>query len=202
MLLEEPVLLTNFDVLKEDNNGQEKSYKLRGVFSRCDVINKNKRIYKRGIMEEAVLGLQEAIQSGGFVGELDHPPTPKINMDKISHKITKLAIAEDGAVVGEIIPAGPRKRELINLMEDGIRLGVSTRGVGAVKPYNGPLGEGLLEVQPGFQMKAIDIVFDPSAGTYPEQVLESTEYEEERRILLAVPSNFKAIWDDVFGGSR
>lgn len=199
MLLEEPILLTNFDVLKEETDGPEKSYKLRGVFSRCDAANKNKRVYKRGIMEEVISDLQEAIKSGGFVGELDHPPTPKINMDKISHKITKLAIAEDGAVVGEIVPAGPRKNELIQLMEDGIRLGVSTRGVGSVKPYNGPLGEGLVEVQPGYKMKAIDIVFDPSAGTFPEMVYEDTQLEEERKILLAVPSNFKAVWDDVFG---
>jgi len=198
MLLEEPTLLEKFEVLSEDSDG-EKSYKLRGVFSRCDVANKNKRVYRRSIMEEVVNNLQEIIENGGFVGELDHPPTPKINMDKISHKVTKLALTEDGAIVGEIIPAGPKKHDLIELMKDNIRVGVSTRGVGAVKPYKGPLGEGLVEVQPGYQMRAIDIVFDPSAGTFPEAVLENTEYDEDKKLWLASPSNFKAIWDDVFG---
>lgn len=198
MLLEEPTLLERFEVLSEGSD-QEKSYKLRGVFSRCDVVNKNKRVYRRSIMEEVVNSLQPIIENGGFVGELDHPPTPKVNMEKISHKITKLALTEDGAIVGEIVPAGPKKRDFLQLMEDGIRVGVSTRGVGAVKPYNGPLGEGLVEVQPGYQMKAIDIVFDPSAGTFPETVLESTEYDEDKKLWLASPSSFKAIWDDVFG---
>jgi len=196
ILLEDYNLLQQYEVLAEDSDRGERIYKLRGVFSKCDVPNKNKRIYRRPIMEETVRSLQEVIKNGGFVGELDHPPTPKINMDKISHKITKLALTEDGTIVGEIIPAGPKRGDLISLMKDQIRMGVSTRGVGSVKPYNGPLGEGLLEVQPGYQMRAIDIVFDPSAGTYPEQVVESTD---ESNIMLAVPSTFKAIWHDVFG---
>ncbi len=198
MLLEEPTLLERFEILSEGANG-EKTYKLRGIFSRCDSANKNKRIYRRSIMEEVIGDLQESIQNGGFVGELDHPPTPKVNMKEISHKITKLALTEDGAVVGEIVPAGPRKNDFEQIMKDGIRVGVSTRGVGSVKPYSGPLGEGLVEVQPGYKMKAIDVVFDPSAGTFPEKVFESTEEEDDKKILLAVPAGFKAVWDDVFG---
>lgn len=198
MLLEEPTLFERFEILSEGSNG-EKTYKLRGIFSRCDAANKNKRVYRRAIMEEVINDLQESIKNGGFVGELDHPPTPKVNMKEISHKVTKLALAEDGAILGEIVPAGPRKQDFIQLMEDKIQLGVSTRGVGSVKPYSGPLGEGLVEVQPGYKMKAIDIVFDPSAGTYPEKVFEDTQEEDDRKILLASPTVFKAIWDDVFG---
>lgn len=196
MFLEEFNILDKFQVLNEDDGNSEKTYKLRGVFSRADVANKNKRVYRREIMEEVLNNLLPLIENGGFVGELDHPPSPKVNMEKISHKITKLTLTPDGALIGEMIPAGPRKSDLISLLEDKIRVGVSTRGVGQLKPYNGPLGEGLLEVQPGYQMKAIDIVFDPSAGTYPEAVLEDTEYE--RKQYLYVPSSFKAIWNDVF----
>jgi len=198
MLLEEPTLLEKWEILSEDTGG-EKTYKLRGVFSRYGAANKNKRLYPKSVMEETINGLQSLIEDGGFVGELDHPPTPKVNMEKISHKITKLAMMEDGAVIGELVPAGPKKKDLIQIMEDKIRVGVSTRGVGSVKPYSGPLGEDLVEVQPGYKMKAIDIVFDPSAGTFPESVFEDTEYEDEKKVLLASPTNFKAIWDEVFG---
>lgn len=197
MYIEDFNVLEQYDVLAEETNEGQKSYKIRGVFSKCDTPNKNKRIYRRAIMEQAIDEVRPFIDKGGFVGELDHPPSPKVNMDKISHKITKLSIAEDGSVVGEMVPAGPKKNDLISLLEDKIRIGVSTRGTGGVKPYNGPLGEGLVDVQPGYKLRAIDIVFDPSAGAFPEAVLENTEYE--RQEYLYVPNNFKAVWNDVFG---
>lgn len=194
MLLEEFNVLNQYEILSE-GEGRERRYALRGVFSKCGVPNKNKRVYPMDVLKPVVESLQEDIENGAFVGELDHPPTPKVNMDKISHKITKLSIAEDGAIVGEIIPAGPKKYDLIRLMEDKIRIGVSTRGIGGVKPYSGPLGEGLVEVQPGYKMKAIDIVFDPSeSNAIPETIIESTD----DKIIFATPSNFKAIWDEVF----
>lgn len=191
MLLQDYNNLEKFEVLNESEGG-EKTYRLRGVFSRVGVKNKNGRIYKREIMEEAVNLVQEEIKAGRFVGELMHPSSPQINIDKISHKITELKITPDGAVIGEMIPAGPRKRELISLLEDGIGVGVSTRGVGNIKQIKF-MGEDVLEVQKGFQMKAIDIVHDPSAGTYPETVYESTESK-----VFAVPMNFKEVFDDVF----
>lgn len=197
MFIEDFNFLDQYDVLAEENSEGNKSFKIRGVFSKCDTPNKNKRVYRRAIMEQAIGEIKPYIDKGGFVGELNHPAHPKVNMDRISHKVTKLDIAEDGSVVGEMVPAGPKKADLVSLLEDGIRVGVSTRGTGAVKPYNGPLGEGLVDVQPGYKLRAIDIVFDPSAGTFPEAVMEDTEYE--RREYLYVPNNFKAIWSDVFG---
>ena len=180
---------------KADNGG----YFIRGVVSRAGARNKNKRIYPMSVMEEAVNSLQEAISSGGFVGELDHPPTPKININKISHKITRLKMAPDGAVLAEMVVLDTDEgRTLKKLIDGGVRLGVSTRGLGGVKPYNGPLGEGCVEVQPGFKMKAIDVVFDPSAGTdgRPNFVTEDTN---ENSIATEDTANFKRVWDDVFG---
>jgi len=194
MFLQEYENLERFEVLNESEGG-EKTFRLRGVFSRIGVINKNKRVYPKDIMEAAIQAAQEDMKNGRFVGELDHPATPKINIGNISHKITDLRITEDGAVVGEIIPAGPEKYKLISLLEDGINPGVSTRGVGNVKQSKGPMGEDVLEVQEGYQMKAIDIVHDPSAGTYPEKVYES--YDEATG-LFAVSANFKAVFDEVF----
>ena len=196
-LLEDFNFLEQMQILDEGLDKGERVYKLRGIFSKIGVINKNRRLYTEEVMRPVVEELQAIIESGGFVGELDHPPTPKINMEKISHKITKLAIAEDGSVVGEMVPlSSPNGQILKSYMADGIRLGVSTRGTGSVKPYMGALAEGrqgVVEVLPGYRMRAIDIVFDPSAGTFPDQVVEGSDYG-----MFSVPSNFKAIWNEVF----
>lgn len=194
MLLQEYNDLEKFEVLNESEGG-EKTYRLRGVFSRSGTKNKNGRIYSREIMEAAVEAAQEAVKTGRFVGELDHPASPKINIDKISHKITELKFTPDGAVIGEMVPAGPDKYKFISLLEDKIGVGVSTRGIGNVKPIRS-MGEEILQVQEGYQMRAIDVVHDPSAGTYPEAVYESTEYGEGR--IFAVSSNFKEVFDEVF----
>lgn len=91
--------------------------------------------------------------------------SPKINIERISHKITKIDMMEDGAVVAEMeVLDTPHGRILKQLINEGVHLGVSTRALGKVKPYSGNLGEGLLEVTSGLNIKAIDIVFEPSAG--------------------------------------
>jgi hypothetical protein len=182
-----------YECLTEDVNGQRK-YILRGVLGRAGIPNQNKRIYTPDIMAESLREIMPLIKQRGFVGELDHPPTPKINVAGISHIITKLSLAPDGALIGEMealdTDAG---RQLKKLMEAKVRLGASTRGLGQVKPYTGPLGEGLVEVVKGYKMKAIDIVFDPSAGAFPNQVVESTE------IILGSTASFRRVWEDCFG---
>lgn len=189
--------------LVEATEGRPKGFYINGIVSRCDVMNKNKRIYPRAVMEEAVNNIQESVKSGGFVGELDHPPTPKINVDKISHKITKVELAPDGAVLAEMVVLDTTKgRELKKLIEGGVRLGVSTRALGGVKQSTGGLGEGVLEVLPGLNLKAIDVVFDPSAGEdgRPDFVSESTIYESSDS-----PTGkkvFSSIWSDEFGSSQ
>ena len=182
-----------------ESSKDEKGYYIRGVVSRAGARNKNKRVYPMAVMEAAIEELQEAVSGGGFVGELDHPPTPKININKISHKITKLKMAPDGAVLAEMVVLDTAEgKTLKKLIDGGVRLGVSTRGLGGVKPYMGALGEGLVEVQPGFKMKAIDVVFDPSAGTdgRPNFVTEDTT---EGGIVLGHTANFERVWNDVFG---
>ncbi len=81
-----------FEYQLMESSKENKDYFIRGVVSRAGTRNKNKRIYPINVMEDTIQALQEAVTSGGFVGELDHPPTPKINVNKISHKITKLKI--------------------------------------------------------------------------------------------------------------
>jgi hypothetical protein len=188
-------LLEDFSLLEQYtmHKGSGLNYYLRGIFSRCDIPNKNKRIYPKAVMEEAIGQVQPLIEKRGLVGELDHPPTPKVNVRGISHVITKLAIAPDGVVLGE---AEAIDEHLRRLMEAKVRLGVSTRGLGKVESYNGPLGEGFVMVQPGYEIKAIDIVFDPSQGSFPNYVKEDTE---EPRIILGSTQKFRKVWEDVFG---
>ena len=177
--------------LVEDKQGSHKFY-LRGVFSRVDIPNKNKRIYSRPVMEEAIEEVQDSIKNRGLVGELDHPPTPKINVRGISHVITNLVIAPDGAVLGEAEVIDDHLRKL---MEANVRLGVSTRGLGSVEPYSG-LGEGYVSVKPGYRIKAIDVVFDPSQSSFPDYVKEETE---ERKIVVGSTTKYRKVWEEVFG---
>ena len=190
-LLEDFSLLEQYSVYRDRSD--KPSYYLRGIFSRCDIPNKNKRIYPRTVMEEAISLVQPLIEKRGLVGELDHPPTPKVNVRGISHVITKLALAPDGAVLGE---AEAIDDHLQKLMEKKVRLGVSTRGLGKVESYNGPLGEGLVMVQPGYDIKAIDIVFDPSMNSFPNYVKEETE---ERKIIVGSTIKFRKVWGNIFG---
>ena len=199
MFLEDFSFIERYELVEGEQEGNKKFF-LRGVFSRVDHPNKNKRIYTRGVMEEAINSASDTITNRGLVGELDHPPTPKINVKGISHVITKLHIAEDGAVLGEAEALNTEPgRTLRELMEANVRLGVSTRGVGSVEPYNGPLvkeGTGYVNVKSGYRMKAIDIVFDPSQESFPNYVKE--ELENHTSIILGGTTKFSEVWSEVF----
>lgn len=197
LFLEDFNFIENYDLFEDEENGIKK-YFLRGVFSRVNKPNKNKRVYTEDVMREAIEDAKGMIDGRGLVGELDHPPSPKINVKGISHVITKLAIAPDGAVLGEAeaLNTDPG-RHLKELMDAKVRLGVSTRGVGSVEPYRGNLGEGLVQVKSGYKMKAIDIVFDPSQDSYPSYVKEDNEI---KIVTLGSTVNFRRVWDDAFGG--
>jgi hypothetical protein len=199
LFLEDFSYIENYDLLEDESEG-DRRYILRGVFSRVNKPNKNKRIYTRDVMEEAIDSVSDMITNRGLVGELDHPPSPKINVKGISHVITGLSISPDGAVLGEAeaLNTEPGKT-LKELMEAKVRLGVSTRGLGSVEPYNGPLvkeGTGYVMVKPGYKMKAIDIVFDPSQDSFPEYVRE--DLEEHTQVMLGSTIKFRKIWEDVF----
>ena len=190
ILLEDFNFMESYELVEDGKTGNK--YFLRGIISRAGKPNRNKRVYPFPVMEATIKEVQPLVESRALVGELDHPPTPKVNVERISHVVTKLTLAGDGAVLSEMEVISPKLKELIDAK---IRLGVSTRGLGQVKPYSGPLGEGLVEVQPGYRMKAIDIVFDPSAEAYPEAFVEDVQ---EKVTLGNATINFGKIWEDVF----
>lgn len=191
----------DYEIVNEGEN-EEKKYYMRGIFSYINVPNKNKRIYTKEVMEEALESVKPLVEGRGLVGELDHPTdqNPKVNVPNISHVITKLDLNEDGQVIGEIeaLDTVPGKH-LQSLMKSKIRLGVSTRGNGTLAPYVGDLGEGFFMVRPGYKLHAVDIVFEPSAGTFPSYVKEETEEEEEEnKIKVGYTIKLKEVWESVF----
>lgn len=187
-----------YEIIKEEVGGKKK-YLIRGSFSKAGVVNKNKRIYPKNVMEGSLTECMVMIGQNRMVGELEHPASPKINLERISHKINKLELANDGTLLGEMeVLDTPTGKILQTLIDSNVGLGVSTRGTGSVKKIKYQVKEGVfedvLEVQPDFKLRAIDIVFDPSAGEYgtPQFVAEGLE-------LFNNDTSNKITFGDVWG---
>ena len=116
---------------KEDGS---KNYTIEGVFAQAEQKNRNGRIYPKMIMEKAVNKYaKEQVATKRAVGELNHPEGPTVNLDKVSHLITELKI-EDKNVMGKATILGTPMGEVVKgLLEGGVQLGVSTRGMGSLE---------------------------------------------------------------------
>jgi hypothetical protein len=155
---------------KEDGT---KSHVIEGVFAVAESKNRNGRIYPRGIMENAVNRyVEEQVSKGRAVGELNHPDGPSVNLDKVSHKITELK-CEGNNVMGKArILDTPMGNIVKGLLEGGVQLGVSTRGMGSLEQRNG-----VMYVKDDFILNTVDIVQDPSApGAFVNGIMEGVEW--------------------------
>jgi hypothetical protein len=164
----------------EEKEGQKKFF-ITGPFIQTEQQNRNGRIYGRGIMEKEVKRYNEQyVTTNRALGELGHPDGPSINLDRVSHKIVSLT-QEGNDFIGkaEILgtPMGVIAR---NLLESGVRLGVSTRGMGSVSQKNG-----VTYVQDDFHLAtAADIVADPSApDAFVQGIMEGVEWVWDNGIL-------------------
>lgn len=159
--------------INEEADGKKNLF-LEGIFMQC-IPNKNKRIYPEEVMRNEVNRyVTEIVNNKRAYGELNHPQGPTINLDRVSHLIESLSI--DGKNVygrAKVLntPAGNIVRGLI---EGGANLGVSSRGLGSLKPTK----NGLMEVQQDFKIiTAADCVSDPSApDAFVQAVMENTEW--------------------------
>jgi hypothetical protein len=145
--------------------------KFRGKFQEADAVNKNKRTYPFDILDENVKSLKETISSGGLIGELDHPTDSIVHFANASHKITKLWW--DGKVLmGEgVILNTPHGKILKALINDGVRVGISSRGVG-----NGKVNEqGILVIGESYKLITFDAVADPSTSQAFQEKVVSKE---------------------------
>lgn len=147
-----------FNTINEDN-GKRKLY-IEGVFAQSEIVNRNNRVYPKSVMEAAMTKyIGEKVKNCTAYGELGHPQGPKINEDRISHLIESLTW-DGNNVVGKARVLDTNMGRIVEgIMDGGGRVGVSTRGLGSVKPNN----RGIMEVQNDFRIAtAADIVTDPS----------------------------------------
>jgi hypothetical protein len=159
--------------LTEDANGKKNLF-IEGPFLVSEVKNKNGRLYEKNtMMKEVSRYTENYINKNRAFGELGHPDSPTINLDRVSHMITSLR--EDGNHwIGRAkILDTPMGNIAKNLIEGGAQLGVSSRGMGSLKLING-----VNVVQPDFYLAtAADIVADPSApGAFVQGIMEGKEW--------------------------
>ena len=168
--------------LVEANENGKKGIFIEGIFMQADKENKNGRIYPRGIMEKELERYQSLIKEKRSLGELGHPPNPTINLDKVSHLISNLRF-EGNDIVGKAkILDTPMGKIAQNFIEEGVRLGVSSRGIGSLKEKNG-----VNEVQDDFHLATVDIVADPSApDAFVQGIMESAEWILENGVWKAM----------------
>ena len=151
-----------------------KSYKIRGVFMQSDVKNRNGRVYPQPILAKEVAKYNKNfIQEKRAFGELGHPDGPTVNLERVSHMITDLY--PDGKnFIGEAkIMSTPMGEIVKNLMDEGAKLGVSSRGMGSLESRGGTN-----YVKDDFYLAtAADIVADPSApNAFVEGIMEGKEW--------------------------
>lgn len=143
-----------------EGNDLNKNWFIEGVFMQADVVNKNRRIYPLSIMEREIGSYNnEYVLPRRAVGELSHPDTPTINLDKITHVVENIKQEGSNFIGRARVLNTPSGNIVKGLLEGGVQLGVSSRGMGSVKRN----GQGINEVQDDFKLAAIDIVYQPSA---------------------------------------
>ena len=163
----------NLEMICEAKKGGEKSYIISGVFMQANQKNRNGRIYEKSIMENAVEKyVTEQVKTGRAVGELNHPEGPTVNLDKVSHKITDLHWQGNDVVGKASILKTPMGQIVEGLLEGGVKLGVSSRGMGSLVSKNGAQYVG-----DDFMLSTVDIVQDPSApSAFVNGVMEGVEW--------------------------
>ncbi len=172
----------NIQCLVEAKEDGSKKYTIEGVFAQAEQKNRNGRIYPKMIMEKAVNKYaKEQVATKRAVGELNHPEGPTVNLDKVSHLITDLKI-EDNNVMGKATILGTPMGEIVKgLLEGGVQLGVSTRGMGSLEKR----GDAMY-VKDDFMLNTIDIVQDPSApGAFVNGIMEGVDWVWNNGIIEA-----------------
>jgi hypothetical protein len=171
---------SNLQVITEKKKDGGNSYVIEGVFMQADKKNRNGRIYDKDILEGAVNKyVTEQVKTGRAVGELNHPEGPTINLDKVSHKITELRF-EGSDVIGKAsILNTPMGKIVEGLLEGGVKLGVSSRGMGTLVNK-----QGVSHVGKDFMLSTVDIVQDPSAPeAFVNGIMEGVEWVWNNGIL-------------------
>ena len=167
--------------LVENRNGKKSMY-IEGVFLQGNIKNRNGRMYPMETLRKEVARYNENhVQSGRALGELGHPDTPTVNLDRVSHKIVSLKESGSNFIGKAKILGTPMGKIASSLIDEGVKLGVSSRGIGSLKPTR----EGVNIVSDDFMLAtAADIVADPSApDAFVEGIMEGKDWVWDGGIL-------------------
>ena len=173
---------TDVQCIVEKKEDGSKTHVIEGVFMQAESKNRNGRIYPKVVMEAAVNKyVLEQVSKNRAVGELNHPDGPTVNLDKVSHLITDLRM-ENNDVMGKArILNTPMGNIVKGLLEGGVQLGVSTRGMGSLEQRGGTM-----YVKDDFMLNTVDIVQDPSApNAFVNGVMEGVDWIWNNGIIEA-----------------
>ena len=172
--------INNAEYLIEETNGK-KDYKIKGIFLQSELKNRNGRVYPKDVLENEVKRYnQEFVNKKRAFGELGHPDGPTINLERVSHMITKL-YPDGNNFIGEAkIMNTPYGKIVKGLIDEGAQLGVSSRGIGSLVQRGG-----VNVVKDDFYIAtAADIVADPSApDAFVEGIMEGKEWVWDNGVL-------------------
>ena len=178
--------IEEIQVLTEETDGK-KNYYIEGIFLQGDLTNRNGRNYPVNILEREVTKYNENfVGTGRALGELGHPDGPTINLDRVSHKILSLQREGNNFIGKAKLLETPMGKIAKSLLDDGVKLGVSSRGLGSMTEKNGVnyVGEDFMLAT------AADIVADPSApDAFVEGIMEGKEWVWESGMLKEVDIN-------------
>jgi|TARA_B100001142_G_scaffold285579_1_gene299980 hypothetical protein len=173
--------IENVEVIVEQRDGKKNLY-IEGIFLQTEQPNRNRRIYSMPTMEREVKRYNEAfVQKGRALGELGHPDGPTVNLDRVSHKIVSLQREGNNFIGKAKILSTPMGKIAESLLSEGVKLGVSSRGVGTLSPTK----EGYNQVNDDFMLAtAADIVADPSApDAFVNGIMEGKDWIWDGGIL-------------------
>ena len=158
--------------ITEGKNGKKETY-IEGIFMQAEGKNRNGRVYTREVLTAAVDRYNnEQVMTGRAVGELNHPEGPSINLDKVSHRITELKWDGNNVIGKALILDTPMGQIVKGLVEGGVQLGVSSRGMGSIEMKNG-----VNYVKDDFNLSTVDIVQDPSApNAFVNGIMEGVDW--------------------------
>ena len=176
--------IEEIQVLTEESDSGKKSHFIEGVFLQGNLKNRNNRFYDVDILDREVAKYNESfVEKGRALGELGHPDGPIINLDRVSHKIVSLKREGNNFIGKAKLLETPMGKIAKNLLDEGVKLGVSSRGLGSLT-----VKDGVNYVGEDFMLAtAADIVADPSApDAFVEGIMEGKEWVWESGVLREV----------------
>jgi len=169
LLITEIIDEYELDVVCEQKEDKKKTFKIKGPFLQSEIKNRNGRIYNKQLIEREVgVFTKEKINNKRALGEMDHPPTPTINLQNVSHIIENLQMDNNNAIGIAKILDTPKGKIAQTFLESGVKLGVSSRGVGSLNGNH---------VDDSYHLITVDLVCDPSGpDAFVKGIVENKEW--------------------------